>query len=227
MISQSPPAIQITALASSKVNPSKKVTIDATVSVSDGSAFNASWSLAYGTLATGYNLPMAALTRLALASTSGSSSFNLPVVLNPAGLMPTTAYTFMLSAQNEFGVKGTSTISFYTVGPPTSGNIRVSPDTGRALLTRFSFFAEDWVDSVDAYPLVYSFFYIIGEDGPGATEYQLAANQMTPRLEDMTLPPGVNETSIITAVCYVKNVYEASARSTATVTVYPADVSGI
>jgi len=224
VISQSPPATEIQAIGR-KVNPSKKVTIEATVSVIDGSAFNASWSLVTGVLAAGYDLPTTALTPLSMQSSPGSESFKLPLVLSPAGLMPKMTYTFQLSAQNEFDVKGASSITFATVGPPTSGSLHAHPTVGQALFDQFTLIAQDWVDDADSYPLLYSFFYIIGEDGPGVTEYLLTANQMSQKLGDTNLPPGSNQTSTITAVSYVKNVYEAEARSTVRMTVYPPNVS--
>lgn len=51
-----------------QVNPSRKIVLEASVKVVDGSGFNATWSLLSGTLARGYDLINTALTPISQVS---------------------------------------------------------------------------------------------------------------------------------------------------------------
>jgi hypothetical protein len=83
-------------------------------------------------------------------------------VLSEGVLSPKSTYTLSLTAVNARGIAGTSSLTFSTSGPPTSGFLAISPSAGFAVTSEFSFSALNWVDDDDAYPLKYSFFYAIG-----------------------------------------------------------------
>ena len=51
----------------------------------------------------------------------GIGSFSLPLVIKAGSLSSSTSYVLSVYAFNAQGYSGTSTVSFTTSGPPTSG----------------------------------------------------------------------------------------------------------
>jgi hypothetical protein len=225
-IADQPPAISISglAVAAVRVNPSSKLSLTSTVA--DPSAnFTATWSLSSGSFLVGQGLADAARTPLTRVSrtATGEASFLLPLVLAAGVLAPRATYTLSLRAWIADGRAGTSTLTFVTAGPPTSGYVEVAPSEGYAVITAFAFRASSWADDEPAYPLKYSFAYAIGPDtngnGNGGTEYQLTSDADLSAFVGVYLPQGQAGSGLITAVGYVKNQFAATARATAAVTV--------
>jgi hypothetical protein len=218
IIADQPPATSITGLAAVRVNPSSKLSLTSTVA--DPSAnFTATWSLSSGSLLGGQGLGDAARTPLSRVSrtATGEASFLLPLVLAAGVLAPRATYTLSLRAWTADGRAGTSTLTFVTAGPPTSGYVEVAPSEGYAVITAFAFRASSWADDEPAYPLKYSFAYAIGPDG--GTEYQLTSDADLSAFAGVYLPQGQAGSGLVTAVGYVKNQFAATARATAAVTV--------
>jgi hypothetical protein len=108
-------------------------------------------------------------------------------------------------------------LSFSTTGPPTSGYLRVAPTVGVALIDKFSLWSENWTDDEDAFPLSYSFRY---SDGSGdGIEYLLTSGQTSPSYSPVYLPLGKGINDTLQLITVVTNLYDASARATATIAV--------
>jgi hypothetical protein len=93
----------------------------------------------------------------------------------------------------------------------------VAPTVGVALIDKFSLWSENWTDDEDAFPLSYGFSY---SDGSGdGVEYVLTSEQTSLSYSPVYLPLGKGVNSTLEVITIVTNLYDASARATATISV--------
>jgi hypothetical protein len=166
--------------------------------VADASAnFTATWALFTGGISGGGTLSSVARTPLRRVSRlwDGETSFSFPLVLAAGALLEKSAYTVALSASTADGRSGVAYVSFSTSGHPTSGSLIITPSSGIAVVDAFAFAAADWTDDADAYPLLYSFYYVIG--GDGGTEFLLRSGSYSATVTGISLPQGADGSGVL------------------------------
>jgi hypothetical protein len=188
---------------STKVNPSQKVTIQATVATgSMAVSASTEWTQELGDLAFGEgDLSTPLLNSAAL-------------VINAGMLTPGAQYTFKLTGEAPGRAPGASQITLIVNAPPTSGSLAIEPPSGTVLDTQFSFEALQWVDE-DA-PLKYRFGYV---DPALHTNKFVVAAQLNTLTEGILLPQGGGANSTLVAFVVVLDSLGASVQSNTIVTV--------
>jgi hypothetical protein len=117
------------------------------------------------------------------------------------------------------GSEGTASaaFSFIVNAPPGSGTCKVSPASGYALQTKFSFACTGWVDDTQG-SLRFSFGYTVGDEAPVVVQ----TAELTSTLESTLLPEGD-----VTLWARVLDVHGAMAEMTADVTVEATAVADV
>jgi hypothetical protein len=124
-----------------------RVVLTSSVDSEDGSAVDFSWSTADGDVDI-------SLAQNRLSANSKRHSITVkPNVLLSGGI-----YTFRLSV-NAFGNIGWAEASIRLNIPPSQGELRVSPESGYALQTVFSFMISGWQDAELDLPIMYQVEY--------------------------------------------------------------------
>lgn len=156
----------LTTTTRSKFNTDSQLLIDGFVQ--GGSDLTAQWSA----LLSGNAVLFRSLTSQArnFSSVLVSSLFSFPLVVAPNVFSPGSTVTFRLTA-TTLGTSGSalssySDIIFIANTSPKSGSFVVSPDSGDALSTVFSFLSSGWTDDVEDLPLQYLFSYALATSQP-------------------------------------------------------------
>ncbi|KAJ1451491.1 REJ domain-containing protein [Pelagophyceae sp. CCMP2097] len=200
-------------VAVSKVNPSTAVTFVGRVDARDA-ALELEWTLKSGILAAPFaTLEQASLTAVAGIAVIQGMMATRYLKLRPGTLVPGRTYVFELSAVDPASsVTGSAVLGVAVNSRPTSGSLRVEPESGKTLLTEFSAVAANWVDDVDDLPLIYSFFFM---PAGGAVEYPLKPGQLSPELVPFKLPAGpADADGAVHVLCDVADSLGATARAT-------------
>ena len=80
-------------------------------------------------------------------------------VINGVKCRGFTFYPYVLAcALRVKGYAGYATVDVVVNAAPRSGSLTLAPSSGFALSDAFAFRAENWVDDIDDYPFVLSFF---------------------------------------------------------------------
>lgn len=178
------------------MDPTKKLTILATVNSSFPTTLNTSWSLVapQSLLTQGFNITQA----LAVPSSS------VDLVLKPNALPPRTAVTLRLSAA-DVGGAAYADVSLAVSGKPLGGGVSISPPAGTGLGTPFILNTSGWIDSDQ--PLMYAFSYTISS-GVGGAAQEVFISPFSPFSSvNTTLPagdPGAGYTLVIQAYAKVR-----------------------
>jgi hypothetical protein len=142
-----------------KYNKQDKVVLTGTVTASAGPA-TAYWT-ATG-LETSQTIAGIAATPTTYVLPSGSTVVQLSLVKH--ALTEGSSYTFTLNSvySGYIGTsKTTASVTVLVNEAPTGGALTISPVTGIALNTSFTFETAGWSDDVDDYPLEYIFSYYV------------------------------------------------------------------
>jgi hypothetical protein len=148
------PLLTLEALSGSKINPSSKLKILASVSmVSSG---NLSWTVNDDSI----DLSVASLSPIfrSLPSSLSNSPYVLSLVVAGNSLPQQSSFTFTLTCSLVNGYSSSSSVTIATNSPPFGGVLEVNPPQGVMLETLFSMFALGWVD--EDLPLSYQFGYL-------------------------------------------------------------------
>jgi hypothetical protein len=192
----------------SKVNPSQRVIIQATV-VTGSAAVSAStvWSQEKGDLNFG-----AVDFYPNVVSTPIFNSAAL--VINAGSLTPGAEYSFRLTGTAPGRASGASQVTLIVNAAPTSGSLAVVPPEGSVLDTKFAFEASQWVD--EDTPLQYRFGYI---DPSASTDKFVGTAQMNPLTQNVLLPQGTGANSTLMTFVVVLDSLGASVKSSSIVVV--------
>ncbi|KAJ1456341.1 REJ domain-containing protein [Pelagophyceae sp. CCMP2097] len=199
----------------SKVNPSTTVTFVGRVDARDAQ-LELKWTLKSGILAAPFTtLEQASLTAVAGIAVGEGAFATRFLKLRPGTLVPGRTYAFELSAADPASsATGSAVLGVAVNSRPTSGSLRVEPESGKTLLTEFLAVAANWVDDVDDLPLHYSFFFL---PAGGIVEFPLKANQLSPELSPILLPAGpVDADGAVFVLCNVEDSLGATAQARAT-----------
>ena len=151
MKSGSPPTVAIsTNVVASKVNADDRIVLYGAATSTNPNPLVLTWSA--------NNQPTSFSTLL-----FGSTLTSPTTVLRKSVLTPGALYTFRLTAVDTDGVSGYAEVKLLVNAPPTSGHVTVTPTSGTALTTQFSFNAPQWTDDSDDLPLSYTFAYIVAD----------------------------------------------------------------
>jgi hypothetical protein len=198
-----------------KVNPSKTVTFVGRVDARDA-PLELEWTLKSGILAAPYTtLQQASLTAVAGIAVIEGAFATKYLKMKPGTLVPGRTYAFELSAADPASsATGSAVLGVAVNSRPTSGSLRVAPESGKTLLTKFSAVAANWVDDVDDLPLIYSFYFM---PAGGSVEFPLKAGQLSPELSPFLLPAGpADADGAIYVLCNVADSLGATAQARAT-----------
>ena len=193
-----------------KINPSSELTLVGAVSSSEASQLALEWSVA-GELSAPYlTLEDSALTPIS-SSIVANTAFYTPkyLKLSANALAPGSAYSFRLGAvsydHDSNVVEGYAMLKVKVNSAPTSGLLRVEPESGYTLQTGFALSALNWVDDAEDLPFTYSFY----SSPDGVEQYQLkvsASASYSPAL----LPAGELD-GFLVVLCYISDTHGATA----------------
>ena len=145
----------------------------------------------------------------------GTSIFAL--FLPPHSLEPSLSYIFELTATYLPG--GGTSIAKYIVAvnaAPIGGSIRVNPNIGISLETRFMLLANDWTDDPADYPLQFRFRWYMSDPKNGV----LVSDYQYERVIYTALGGGdVNNGFLVVAAVHIKDLFGAQAYAEADVVV--------
>jgi hypothetical protein len=163
------------------------------------------------------------LTQLISSATEpNTSSLDLSLSLKPNSLLGGKVYTFRLTAYSStdplLTASGSLTVS--SNGPPSGGQLLISPSEGWSLQTIFSWAAPLWID--EDLPLLYSFSYSLFPTGNSSTAPSVGLGFATQQIYLQTmLPPGyLSESSSIYGSVTVADFYGAQTQGANNVTVW-------
>ena len=179
-----------------KFNPSSQFVLYSAIKFSSG--VQAKWTASRS----GKQVSFASLTsqNTTFSASQTSSNVVFPVVVTGGNFVPGSVVTFRITA-NAIGSSSRVSYSEITLQAnslPTGGVLIVSPSSGYALSTPFSYLSSQWIVDSGSLPISYSFFYAISNDRPLLSVSKLStANSITTHL-----PSGlaVNEFSLTTSV---------------------------
>ena len=133
-------------------------------------------------------------------------------------MLPNREYTFRLSACFIHSLLNCSYVDYAAVfhSGPLGGSIVSSPSHGLSYSTTFTLASKDWVEEIDAYPLMFEFFYRLAD-----SFRQLALSSLSvASTVQVELPPGrANLGHNVTIINSAYNVFGAATTVYATVTV--------
>jgi hypothetical protein len=185
-------------------------------SIDGNVAVVARWSATFS----GQSIPLSGLltqqSRTFLAAETNGISF--PLSIAPYALIANRQYAFTLSSCLVMSLSKCSyaSLNVFVAGSPSNGYVTVSPTTGTALLTSFQVSSNGWVDTAEAFPLLYSFLY-------QATSYGPFLQIRSPYYSKYTytqLPQGSQKNAYaITLIGVVTNSFGAAANATVVTTV--------
>ena len=151
-----------------------------------------------------------------------NSSVYFPLSAVPWAFAPRRQYLFTLTVSVKYSNSNTvyfaaAEIALAGNSAPSGGALVVTPTEGLALSTLFSLRALYWVDDPEDYPLSYEFKF--SKEGRGS-DFTVGVQTLKPRAVS-TLPQGlISRNHVIICSVYVSDFYDASATTTATVTVF-------
>ena len=135
----------------------------------------------------------------------------LSTVLDLGGLTPGTSYTFRLDVTDAAGSVGVAELDIDVNNAPTSGGLSITPMTGVAITTLFTFTMSNWID--EDLPLTYEFRYLSISQANVKSEVPLGNADASPSLNSAMGPGKAQSGYKVTMVGYVRDVYDAEARS--------------
>jgi hypothetical protein len=151
-------------------------------------------------------------------SAAEADGISFPMSIAPYALASNRQYTFTLSSCLVASLSQCSyaSLDVFIAGSPSHGYVTVSPATGTALSTSFQVSSNGWVDTAEAFPLLYSFQY-------QATTYGPFMQIRSPFYSPYTftqLPQGSQKNAYsITLIGIVTSSFGAAANATTAVTV--------
>ncbi|XP_071529772.1 uncharacterized protein [Panulirus ornatus] len=114
------------------------------------------------------------------------------------GLVGGAAYKFRIVVKMPQDMFCFSEFQIRTNMPPEEGTFKVSPDSGTALVTKFTFSISDWYDSSEDLPLTISFGYhpeIANNNGELPVTWPFTTTDENPST-DLVLPAKLNQTRL-------------------------------
>ena len=123
-------------------------------------------------------------------ASAGTAAILFPLSLSPYALAPGLSYTFRLSACPSGACPALTSyleMTLYANGPPTSGYLTVSPDTGVALQTSFALASVGWTDDPSDYPLMFDFYFQVLAQPPQFTASSVTSPYPSMRLSSLRL----------------------------------------
>ena len=216
ILAAEPPEVTITPIYVEKVNPSQKLQIRGTVKSSTETSVTALWS---SPQIPDLDVAASSATSLTLPAENAARDTPISLILSPLSLTGT-SYTFYLTASCVgCGASGIAEVHIEVNEPPSGGFVRVEGDDGEskgiALTTKFKLSSLSWVDSQSDLPLLYSFSYYTASFPSTA----VVTSSLSAVHENVYLPMGEGEDSIVYVVGTVSDKYGSVGQATASVTV--------
>jgi hypothetical protein len=201
------PLVTMTSSVVGKVNPSSKLLLSGSVSLSKLAAGTVVWSCDSSTL----DLSVAALTATTSSLSAVSSTQQLLISAN--SLMASGVYTFYLTAMLSSGDMSYASIKVTVNSPPSPGSFIVTPTRGQAVTDVFTLYANNWVDA--DLPLTYLFGFVSSSFG----SFMTLQSQSEVNFASSLLPSGSGSDSALSCGVEIFDSYNANYTSYSTVQV--------
>jgi hypothetical protein len=201
------PLVTMTSAVVGKVNPSSKLLLSGSVSLSKLVAGTVLWSCDSSTL----DLSAAALTSTTSSLTGVSSTEQLLISAN--SLNANGVYTFYLTATLSSGESSYASIKVTVNAPPSPGTFIVTPTSGQAVTDVFTLYANNWVDA--DLPLTYLFGFV----SPSFGSFMTLQSQSEVNFVSSLLPSGSSSDSLLSCAAEIFDSYNANYTSYSTVEV--------
>jgi hypothetical protein len=201
------PLVTMTSVVVAKVNPSNKLLLSGSVSLSKLVAGTVLWSCDSGTL----DLSATALTSTTSSLTGVSSTEQLLISAN--SLNANGVYTFYLTATLSSGESSYASIKVTVNAPPSPGSFIVTPTSGQAVTDVFTLYSNNWVDA--DLPLTYQFGFV----SPSFGSFMTLQSQSEVNFVSSLLPSGSGSDSALSCGVEIFDSYDANYTSYSTVQV--------
>ena len=193
-----------------KFNADRALVVPGTVTASVN--VSCSWTAYTANTLITLTAALTTLSRTFLAS-EVKSGVSYPLLLPGSTFTPGRTYTFRLSSSPLAypALVAHTDIVLIANSPPRGGYASVSPHTGYALNTTFSYATTGWFDDLVDYPLSYNFAYQLA-----ALKAALIINVLSPLPYSFSpLPPGLPSLgNIVTIIANVLDIYGSASNAT-------------
>jgi hypothetical protein len=157
ILSSLSPVVRLDAASGSRINPSSKLKIIATIEMSSRGVVQ--WSVDDPSVALSA-VAISPLTRILSPSLTSPNVFSLVI---PSNILPEqSTFIFSLSCVLDNGHSSSSRVIITTNSPPFGGALEIKPSTGVMLETIFVMVSTGWID--EDLPLSYQFGYLTSTD---------------------------------------------------------------
>eukprot|EP00520_Triparma_pacifica_P008937 CAMPEP_0118666010 /NCGR_PEP_ID=MMETSP0785-20121206/18966_1 /TAXON_ID=91992 /ORGANISM="Bolidomonas pacifica, Strain CCMP 1866" /LENGTH=4927 /DNA_ID=CAMNT_0006560251 /DNA_START=40 /DNA_END=14819 /DNA_ORIENTATION=- len=243
--SAEPPVVEIVPILTAKANPSNKLQIKGYLTPDSRYPVKAGWDLssevAFATKGGGTSTSLSEVASseieasLKVAEDDFSERQQFFLIIPAHTLIGGLTNVFRLNAAFDNPSasspmsSGFAELTVEVNSPPVVGVLQVDNgeggNTGDALQTLFSLTAFDFSDDVMDLPLQYSYLYTIGKREWGGTEVLVSANLLSSQVNDVILPNGAGNKSVVEVFTRVSDVYGASSEASTDVFVRTPKIS--